>query len=227
MAAYNYFNGLFNSISTKGSNNLYASFGELSSIRTGSYKKLLNKYYNGDSDSSNKAGNVLKDVSQTDKSLTKVKSSSDSLSEAATKLYTSGSDSVFKSDKESAITDAVKSFASSYNSLLSNADNSTTASVVKSAGNLVSDVKTYSKSLANVGITLDDKGKMSVDEDKLSKASKDELKDLFSGTNSLAFKVGAKASMLSSAATNASNSLYGSNGSFSNYNLGSSFDAYL
>ena len=234
MASYNYFSGLFSGLGSTNSNfSLYSSLSDYSSIKSGSYKKLLNVHYGKTSvKSSDTVDNILRKKTDTssvyskktstsgkiaDKSLTNVKQSSDELLKSATSLYTKGKDTVFSKNATSAdIADGVKKFANNYNDLIDAAKNSTTKNVTNTLGYMESTVKSYSKSLENVGITIGDDGKLKVDSDKLSSASEDSLKGIFNGTNSLAFAVASKASTIGSYAVSAAN-----------YTGSSVFDQYL
>ena len=57
---FNYFSGLFSGLSNNSGNSFYASLSDYSSIKSGSYKKLLNAYYDTKSGkTSSAAGDIL------------------------------------------------------------------------------------------------------------------------------------------------------------------------
>ena len=106
------------------STNLFSNFSlmDYNSIRSGSYRKLMNSYYGQTNSKTSEA--VSKVVNNTDSmKLTSTKNAADKLSDAAKALYTNGSDSVFKDDKDrTAINDAVNSFVKEYNNAIDAVD---------------------------------------------------------------------------------------------------------
>lgn len=227
-----YFNsnmlGLFNT-SGSSSNSLFSfNFSDYASIRSGSYKKLLNSYYN-QTGNTNQA--VSKIVNNTDaKKLTGVKSAADDLSESAKALYTKGKGSSFEdeSDRET-IDKAVQSFVDDYNDVIDAVDNTDSADVLRKGINLANQTNALSKSLAKVGITVNYDNTLSIDKDALSKASTSDLKSLFSGVGSFAYQVANDASQIGLAAKKQSSgtSLYSNTGAYNYYNYNSALDAYL
>lgn len=230
--AYNFYGGLFNVPGNKGINNynstLYASFTEYSSIKSGSYRKLLNAYYGktGLKDDNTQLDKVINKDKTKDKSLTSVKTKADNLYDAATKLYTKGSDSVFNEDEKS-VKSFVKKFVSDYNDFITATDKSTTKSVTKSADNLVNQVKMYEVSLEKIGITVDDAGKLSVSDSTFEKADKDSIADVFKGIGSLAYQIAVKASQIGQSAVNATSAFYGDKGNALGYNFSNSFEDFF
>ena len=86
----------------------------------------------------------------------------------------------------------------------------------------------YTKSLADVGISVNYDNTLSVDKEMLEKADINDLKTLFNGVTSFAYRTSQKADSLGLAAKQSSGtSLYGSNGSYNSYNYYSSIDSYL
>lgn len=228
-----YFNsnmmGLFGSTSSSSNTLFNFNFSDYASIRSGSYKKLLNSYYN-QTGNTNQA--VSKIVNNTDaKKLTGVKSAADDLSESAKALYTKGKGSAFEDESDRATIDkAIQSFVDDYNDIIDAVDNTDSANVLRKGINLANNTNALSKSLAKVGITVNYDNTLSIDKDALSKASTADLKSLFSGVGSFAYQVSTDASQIGLAAKNQSSgtSLYGSNGAYNNsYNYYSSMDAYL
>jgi len=247
---YNYFSGLFNTRSGYANNNmsLYSSFSQLSSIKNGSYGMLLKQHYgnlkvsNSDSTKSTKVDELSTEslyesfktkassketVTAADKkALTDIGGKTEDLTISATALYTKGSKSAFASGKAEDAVAAVKDFVSDYNSLVSAAQKSNISAVKKETDNLIGDVKTYEKGLSKVGISIADDGTLALDNKKLDNMDVDALKDVFSGSNSVAYKVAFKALSLGQTAANASSTTYTGDGQFKN-NTNSIFDSYL
>lgn len=218
---FNYFSGLFSGLSNNSGNSFYASLSDYSSIKSGSYKKLLNAYYDTKSGkTSSAAGDILsgKNADSTDrlktvdKTLTDVKSSADKLVKSATAMYSKGKGSVFSADAGSEDTiKGVKQFVSDYNNLLDSTKNTVTRNVTSTTKFLTGTVNTYAKSLENIGITIGSDNKLTIDEDKLKNAGEDAVKSIFNGTSSLSFAVASKATTIgnyaqSAAATTGSSS---------------------
>lgn len=108
-------NSLFGGISR---NSFYSTFGDYSSIRSGSYKKLLTSYYaktkanqtQKSSNSNNKVNSVYQDLwknssasSYQGKALNKVKTEADDLAKSALALTAQGSNSLFKEVKRTTV----------------------------------------------------------------------------------------------------------------------------
>lgn len=227
-----YFNsnmlGLFNT-SGSSSNSLFNfNFSDYASIRSGSYKKLLNSYYN-QTGNTNQA--VSKIVNNTDaKKLTGVKSAADDLSESAKALYTKGKGSAFEDENDRETIDkAIQSFVDDYNDVIDAVDNTDSADVLRKGINLANQTNALSKNLAKVGITVNYDNTLSIDKDAFSKASTSDLKSLFSGVGSFAYQVSTDASQIGLAAKKQSSgtSLYSNTGAYNYYNYNSALDAYL
>lgn len=230
--------GGFGSTSTNNSftSGLYSSLSEYSTIKTGAYKKLLTSYYNK-TDSSNKTSQtgtkyqVKGNTSIEKKQLTEVKDAADNLYSAASKLTdTSSSKSLFKnaSSVTGEISSAVKKFVNNYNTLLDEAGDTSNSKVTGKVSFMTNQTNAYKSSLEKVGITINDDKTLTVDEDKLAKADIADVKKLFNGSSSMAYQTFVRASSISSAAENASNtsSLYGANGTYDNY-YNSAYNWYL
>ena len=213
------------------SNNIFSGFSltDYNSIRSGSYKKLMNSYYGQNNSKTNQA--VSKIVNNADSmKLTSTKNAADKLSDAAKALYTNGADSAFKDEKnENAVVDAVNAFVKEYNNTIDAVDATDSSKVLKAGVSLAKQTNAYSTSLAKVGITVNYDNTLSVDEDLLKKAATSDLKSLFSGVGSFAYQTATKADQIGLAAKQQSSgsSLYGSNGNLNYMNMYSSIDAYL
>ncbi len=230
--------GGFGSTSTNSSftSGLYSSLSEYSTIKAGAYKKLLTSYYNK-TDSSNKTSQsgtryqVKNNSTVEKKQLTEVKDAADNLYSAASKLTdTSSSKSLFKNagSVTGEISSAVKKFVNNYNALLDEAGDTSNSKVTGKVSFMTNQTNAYKSSLEKVGITINDDKTLTVDDDKLAKADIADVKKLFNGSSSMAYQTFVRASSISSAAENASNTsgLYGANGTYDNY-YNSAYNWYL
>lgn len=110
----------------------------------------------------------------------KVTSSSAALTETMDKLKSS---SLWDESKEGYSKDniisGIKDFVSSYNTLMTNIDNvgKTVENTYKTKFNQY--VKEHEKELAEVGVTIEKDGKMTIDKDKLNEADVSALKKVF------------------------------------------------
>lgn len=213
------------------SSNIFSNISlmDYNSIRSGSYRKLMNSYYGQNNSKTSEA--VSKIVNNTDSmKLTSTKNAADKLSDAAKSLYTNGSDSVFKDEENrTAINDAINSFVKEYNNAIDAVDSTDSSKVLKAGVNMARQTDAYSASLAKVGISVNYDNTLSVDSDLLQSASMNDLKSLFSGVGSYAYQVAQDANQIGLAAKqqSSSTSLYGSSGSLNYMNMYSSIDAYL
>lgn len=222
------FNSLGNSNSRSGaSGNIFNAIdlSEYSSIKRGTYGKLLKAYYakedtesttstdNKDTDVKKKS---LKQETQIEK-LNDVANDASSVKDSAKKLTTRGTDSLFK-EKELTTKDAegnevktmgydmdaiyksVKDFTDKYNSFVKTVGNSDSSKVDREFDELAVIVTDYSQSLKNAGITNNKDNTLTVDENTLKATDVSELKKLFNGNASFAYKVSAKTSMIGATA---------------------------
>ena len=114
----------------------------------------------------------------------------------------------------------VKKFADSYNKTMDSLEYSDSANALQKGVSLVNISKAYSRTLARIGVTVGSDNRLTVDEDKLAKASEGDLKALFNGSYSYATKVADKASYISRAAGLSAQVSYNSKGQTNNvYNM--------
>lgn len=232
---FNYGNyGLYNSLFGGGSSSsFYGSLGDYSSIRTGSYKRLLTSYYaktkasektdtTKTSSRDNPYRNILDSKSYySNKELTAVKKEADELSKSASQLTKTGSGSLFNA-KEVTVTDektgkkttaqeydmdaiakAVNTFVSDYNSAVEAGSKSSNKNVSRNTEYMTNLTGIYKNSLSDVGITIGKDNTLSVDENKLKSANIDTLKKVFNGKSSFAAHTGSRAASISSSAARA------------------------
>ncbi len=220
------------------------------SIKNGSYGKLMKAYYAKD-DASDEVKSVAKEKKSSistakddTKTLASIQSAADGLKESADKLISKGTDSVFKKvdvetkddfgfyttskdyDKDE-IYKSVSSFVDEYNSLLKEAGKSDTNSVINRTKSLTGITKANEKLLAEVGITIGEDNKLSIDEKAFKEADMNTAKSLFNGNSSYAYRVSAQASLIDFAASTESSkaNTYNVTGNFNqSYSSGSIFD---
>lgn len=138
-------------------------------------------------------------VSKTGKTLgaraqeySEVKDAASELQSLATYLSERGEElltQILETGDRSELNDKIKSFVSGYNNLLDQLEGLDTDKADRYADQLKSIVNGKSDLLAQVGITGNDKGVLSVDEEKLSQADTESLKELLAGSGSLAGQV--------------------------------------
>lgn len=242
--AYDY-SFLFSSMNGTGSTSSTSfDFATLSSIKNGSYKKLLNAYYkkqsSGDSTSSSSvkgdttsSTNKVNAASVRDQAAS-VSDSVDSLNKSSLWNKVEKTDESGNKTKEydtDAIYKAVKSYVDDYNSLVGSTGNSSDNSVLRTAANMVNSTKVNKDILAKVGISIGKDNKLSIDEDAFKKADMSTVKSIFTGAGSYGKTVQANASMIYGSAVAqlakiSGSSTYGSTGSYS-YISSADFNKYL
>lgn len=211
---------------------------DYSSIKNGSYGKLMRAYFNQDSKSSvtSIANNkISKNESfidaETTKRIANVQESTDKLKESADALLTTGKKSVFSGDEVSAEAyDAVSKFVDNYNATINSVDKLGNSSVTDKATNLAISTESNSKALAKIGITIDENSNLKLDKDTFMKADLSSVKSLFQGAGSYAYRVSAQSSLINFAADTVASkaNTYTQNGTFgNNMNVGNLFNTYF
>ncbi|MGN1148361.1 MAG: hypothetical protein ACI4TB_08055 [Lachnospiraceae bacterium] len=211
---------------------------DYASIKNGSYGKLMKAYYSKDdtskevssiADKKNKTTNSTS--ADTTKTLAKVQEATDSLKESADALLETGKKSVFKEDE---ITEeaykAVSQFVSDYNTTLNATDDVNSTSILNRTLSLTTATAANEKSLAAVGITINEDNSLSIDKDTFMKADAGTVKNLFNSTGSYAYRVSAQSSLINFAADNEASkaATYDFTGSYSNnYNTGNIFNSFF
>ncbi|MEG1847040.1 MAG: hypothetical protein RRX92_08935 [Lachnospiraceae bacterium] len=196
---------LFNNLSMGNANTPQGvNLADYSSIKNGSYKKVLNAYY---------AKNAKSETTDTEKSLSRLKTSADSMTKAAdaivnsktlfekklikTKDELTGKETEVEDYDREAIGKAMKNFVKEYNSFIDSAGKSDTGSVLKRTLWLTNMTKEHADLLGEVGISVGKDNKLEIDEGDLKKANITTLKTLFQGHNSYADKVSGKGNQIS------------------------------
>ncbi len=235
------FSSYGNTSNSYSSNNIIS---EYASIKNGSYKKLLKAYYAKTKDSQSSSTSTSADDSAT---ITKLKSSANSLKKAADKLLATGKDSLFEKKEittknedgttttkmdydRDAIYKAVKDFADSYNSMLDAGSSSDAKSILRDTLSMTGSAKGYSNLLSKIGITVGSNNKLSVDEDVLKSANMTTVKSALNDTLSFVGKVADKATQLERHANIEAEkaNTYNQKAKFTyNYNSGNIFNSFF
>lgn len=218
LSANNTYSGMDSGSTTKG-----LSLGDYAAIKNGSYGKLMKAYYK------NQSSEEAAKKTDSKQSASMMKSSADALKTSAAKLMDeslfekktihskddkTGEESETKDYDWEAITKAVKSFADSYNSVLSKAADSSNKNVLRNGVGMTNLTNRTALNMLNkIGVTVGEDNKLSVDEEKLKKANISDLKTLFLGNGSFADQIMSKASAISRA-TEGGSGIYGSNATY-------------
>lgn len=215
----------------------------LSSIKNGSYRKLLNAYYEKTGENSDTTSSTDSDteVSKTKVNAVSVRDEAASLSSSVEELnksdlwkkkeVTAEDGSVTEEYDKDAIYKAVSSFVKDYNLLIDGTGKSENNSVLRKASNMVGYTKANKAVLSSIGITIGTDNKLSVDETKFKNSSVAEIKSVFTGNGSYGKSVQSSAAMIygsavSQLASLSSSGLYSGSGSYS-YISGSIYNRFL
>lgn len=235
---------LFSSLNSSGSSSSLSSLSSLTSvlseynsIQSGSYYKLLKNYYSSDAVKTT----TKEDDDTTDKQLSEWKSDATDLTDAVNALQKKGTDSLFNKVKTTdedgkttygydtdKIYNAVKSYADSYNDMISSGTSASVSGVKTAVSGMRGLTATNSALLSSVGISVESDGKLSVDEKKFKASDMTVVKSLFQSTGGYAYQVSAKASNVRSAVISAaSTGTYTSTGAVSTADLMSTYNSYI
>lgn len=216
-----------NTMNNNTTSNQGLSLGDYAAIRNGSYGKLMKAYYKNqslqESEGSGNKADTKQNLSMTKSGAETLKKSANALMDAGlwekksvtTKDGTTGESKTTKDYDWEAITKAVKSFADSYNSVLSKASDSNNKNVLRNSVSMINTTnRTAANLLGKVGISIGEDNKLTVDKEKLKKADISDLKTLFTGNGSFADQITTKASAISRATENSSG-IYTRNATYS------------
>ena len=106
----------------------------------------------------------------------------------------------------------IKNFADYYNNTLNSLEKSDSVQALEKGVSLVNTTRAFARTLNNIGITVGSDNRLTVNADKLAKASDSDLKALFNGTYSYAAKVADKSGVISRAAGLSAQLSYNSQG---------------
>ncbi len=216
---------LFNSIGNN-QNSFFGgmNFADYASIRNGSYNKLLRAYYskNGNENSSGHAtpatkrtgdkeywdynekiknppkknynywnyNEKIKGQSSPGEKFVDIQNAAANVESATTSMGKSGEINY----------DAVSSYVSRYNDLVTAAKNSGSVAIDSSMRSIADYTQSHAQALAEIGITIDDKGALKINKDTFQAADTDKVDALFKGSSSYGAKVGSRASSIYSSA---------------------------
>lgn len=189
------------------------SVGDYSLIKSGSYKKLLKKYYAETDNGKKEAGtNSVKENDST-KNLLSTKTSAGALKDVAKKLQTADYDKV---SRDGLLKD-VKSLVDNYNTTLSSLDNIDNTAILQNGVWMTTQTSKSKKVLNDIGISIGKDNKLSVDEDAFKKADLSYVKSALSGNNSIVASIANRANQMytisgTQALMNERGSSYTSNG---------------
>ena len=177
-------------------NSLGISLTDYASIKNNSYSKLMKAYYGKGSGKSKTSGSKAsaKVDETTVKLASNVKSKASELKDSLQKV-----ESYIKSGDTEKLTKAVSDFADAYNKTVSNVNSLGNSGITRSAQGIVDSIGYNLKLLDKAGISIDESGKMSVNEEKVKEAGT-ALKSLFSGVGSFGDTIASKASSIERAA---------------------------
>jgi len=212
------FSGLNSSSSS--SSNIFNSINlsDYASIKSGTYGKLMKSYYKStsakadSSDTSNTTNTTNSKTKLAETGLSTMKKDADALKTATEKLQASSlwTQSAGSYDTQK-ITDAVKSFATSYNDTLTQSANISSKEISQTMNYMKSMTSTMSKALSKVGITVGTDGKLAVDAEALKSANVSSIKSLFGNAGSYGSQIENYASDISKDAL-MNSSIYNSDG---------------
>lgn len=235
--------------SGSGSSSIFNLLSDYSTIKSGSYGKLMKAYYAKNSDSVSSIVKSKTGISKDDdETIAKVKNSSSDLYSATGALLEKGKKSVFNQkevktkdetgnettsmeyDKDG-IYKAVDSFVKSYNSMLENGSDSSNKKILNTLKNMISSTAANVKNLSAIGITVEKDDTLSIDEKAFKEADVSKVQTLFQGAGSYGYGMNTKASFINMYATNDAKSasgLYGSSAGYLNsYSTGNIFSSYI
>lgn len=225
---------LFGNSSNNNSFNSMSWMKDYGLIKSGAYSKLMKSYYSQDSvkesskseASKSAAKEALNTADKTkntvSESYNKVSSAAKSVQDSVKKLQDT------KEEDSEALVSAVKDYVKGYNSLVysSASDDVKKDKTISGRMNSLNEISNSNKDkLESIGVTVGRDGKLSLDEDKLKKASSSDIKDVFNGNSSYGYRASVSAGMVQSNANFAAtrNSIYNASaqalGGTSNGNL--------
>ena len=199
----NFWNSTSSMFGSNNSTNLYSLFSERASIKNGTYKRLLNSYFDTVGGSSDKTSSTRRSRGSDiiDKLLKEkmyptvskeTKEANSNLTSGLNSLQSSVSallkDSTYE-DTENGTTAAdkvvseVKSYVTSYNDVVTASKSSTLSNKTAYVANMMSTTSKFSKELSEIGVSLKQDGTLQLDETKLKAADISKVQKLFSSDN--------------------------------------------
>ncbi len=227
---------LFGNKSTANNGSIFSAsnFMDLSLMKNGVYTKMLRSYYDktgtdATKETGTKTTSTASDITAKFAEAAKVTTSS-SVSSSLTNLsnvkaYSGAlekSSSAVESLKVDTATDeeiskAVSSMVDDYNSLITAATDSEDTGIAQIGKWMKNDISARKSQLSDIGITVGSDGKLSLDKDVLSAASKNDIDSFLTGSDGLASRINTRAEGMEKYAQNrisyeSGSSLYSSSG---------------
>lgn len=186
---------MFGTSTTSGSS-LLSSLGDWNMIRSGTYKKAISAYYAkaSDTDTISESGKADSNIR-----LSSLKSTAKAAYEAANALKNAEYSSQTKAED---LLEDTKKFVNGYNNMINSTKDMNSYSILQTAVWGTEQMNISEGLLNKVGITIDEKNNLVLNEEEFKKADISNLKTLFSGSGSLADRVAQKASTLYNQSTN-------------------------
>lgn len=181
---------------------------DYSSVKSGSYYKLMKKYYSNDNTASE--DDYATYIKKQDITSDKAAAASSSINDLM--------DEKFTDENRESVNEKISKMVDDYNSMVKNATNSDSSSIKQKATWMTNLVSQYSDVLKTAGISINSDKTLSIDKDSLNKADMTSLKNTFgSNANSFANKVLYKSEQIYSLAKTygSSATAYTSNGTYS------------
>ncbi len=224
------FSGMMGGSST-GSASMSNLLSDYTSIKNGSYGKLMRSYYGSLKNSStastgtkSRSGNMLerileekrnpkvsKDVQEANANLTAglstMKNSVSALQSDAT--YTDTKNGQSAADK---VVSAIKAYVSDYNDVVNAAKGSTLTGKTAYVANMMSSTSKNADKLSEIGITINSRGTLEINEAKLKKADISKVQELFSAKDIMSYGSMISSRLKFAGATASTNAAIGSTG---------------
>lgn len=214
------FGSFFGGNSSNNNTGLSGMLSDYSSIKNGSYGKLMKAYYKSDASKTDEEKAAAVNPDKELKNYKTTKEDSTSLIKALDELQKKGDDSLFKQTVKKnddgtetkeydvdAIYSAVKKFADSYNDLIKSAGASDSTSVLVPASSMTGLTAKTMSTLGSVGISVGKDNSLSIDEDYFKKsANMTTVKSLFNSIGGYGYEVSAQGSQIRRASQSALNS---------------------
>lgn len=226
----NDYSALFSSMNSGGNNNisdLSNLLSDYSSIKSGTYGKLLKSYYS--TDDGKKSAEAVKDknkkqtveADETKKLYNTVSATAGALQKSVDDIKALKSDAT---DEE--VYNAVNSYVKNYNSLIDAGAKTGNDGITGKLNTITGNTVANGKKLGSIGITIDENGKLSLDKEKLAKADNSAVKSLFADRASYGYSVSVTAGMAASSASYEASktSIYTNSGSY-NVSTGTMMDS--
>ena len=204
ISAKNDYSYLFNSMNKSSGSGSIADMSWLSdysSIKSGSYGKLLKAYYASGDDSSSAAKSAVSKLTADKTALDETTKDYQTAANKADALQKSiSSVGALKDDADDdAVYDAVNSYVKSYNELVDSAGATKDSAIIGRLTSMETTTGSYEKKLNGLGISIGNDGKLSIDRDTFAAADKSAVKELF-GKGSYGSNVNVSAAMIQSTA---------------------------